>query len=123
MPIYRQINDAPSVQSAATTAAQQTVELGKPIFGVIVVATVAFLIILLRASLRRGRDSCYSAMGGSCLLTLLLLVFVDDFLLATATGLMVAAVLGLAFAQSKSRTGRTTELLKAVAAAVADVAR
>ena len=123
VPIYRQINDAPSVQSAATTAAQQTVELGKPIFGVIVVATVAFLIILLRASLRRGRDPCYSAMGGSCLLTLLLLVFVDDSSLATATGLMVAAVLGLAFAQSKSRTGRTTELLKAVAAAVADVAR
>jgi hypothetical protein len=115
VPIYRQINDTPSVQSAATTAAQQTVELGKPIFGAIVVATVAFLIILLRASLRRGRDSCYSAMGGSCLLTLLLLVFIDASSLATATGLIIAAILGLAFAQSKSRTGRTTELLKAVA--------
>jgi hypothetical protein len=123
VPIYRQINDATSVQSAATTAAQQTVELGKPIFGVIVVATVAFLIILLRASLQRGRDSCYSAMGGSCLLALLLLVFIDASSLATATGLIIAAILGLAFAQSKSRTGRTTELLKAVAAAVADVAR
>jgi hypothetical protein len=115
VPIYRQINDAPSIQSAATTAAQQTVELGKPMFGVIVVATVAFLIILLRASLLRGRDSCYSAMGGSCLLTLLLLVFIDASSLATVTGLIIAAILGLAFAQSKSRIGRTPELLKALA--------
>jgi hypothetical protein len=121
VPIYRQIDDA-SVQSAATTAAQQAVELGKPIFGVIVVATVAFLIILLRASLRRGRDSGYSAMGGSCLLTLLFLVFIDASSSATATGLIIAAILGLAFAQSKSRIARTTELLKAVAPPVADVA-
>jgi hypothetical protein len=115
VPIYRQINDTASVQTAATAAAQQTVELGKPMFSVIVVATVIFLIILLRASLRRGRDSCYSAMGASCLLTLLLLVFIDASSLATVTGLIIAAILGLAFAQSKSRIGRTPELLKAVA--------
>ena len=60
-------------------------------------------------------------MGGSCLITLLLLVFIDASLLTTATGVIVAAVLGLAFAQSESRVARTTELLKAVAAAVADV--
>jgi hypothetical protein len=121
-PIYRQLNDASSVQTAATMATQLTIEIGKPVFGLIVVATIALLIILLRASLRRGRDSCYSAMGGSCLLTLLLLAFMDASSLATATGLLVAAVLGVAFAQSKSRIGRTTELLKAVAVAVADVA-
>lgn len=121
-PIYRQFNDAPSVQTAATTATQLTIELGKPAFGLIVVATVVLLIVLLRASLRRGRDSGYSAMGGSCLLTLLLLAFMDASALATATGLLVAAVLGVAFAQSKSRIGRTTEMLKAVAVAVADVA-
>ena len=122
VPIYRQINDVQSIETAATTAAQQSVELGKPMFSLIVIASVAFLIILLRASLRRGRDSFYSAMGGSCLLTLLLLVFIDASSLATASGLIIAAILGLAFAQSKSRGGRTTELLKAVAAAVADVA-
>ncbi len=120
VPIYRQVNDAPSVQTAATTAAQQSVELGKPMFSLIIIAALAFLIILFRASLRRGRDSCYSALGGSCLLALLLLAFIDASSLTTTTGLIVAAILGLAFAQSKSRIGRTTELLKAVAAAVTD---
>jgi hypothetical protein len=122
VPIYRQINDAESIAGAATTAAQQSVELGKPMFSLIVIASVAFLIILLRASLRRGRDSFYSAMGGSCLITLLLLVFIDASSLATATGVFIAAILGVAFAQSRSRIGRTTELLKALTAAVADVA-
>lgn len=123
VPIYRQIKDAQSVETAATTAAQQSVELGKPMFSLIVIASVAFLIILLRASLRRGRDSFYSAMGASCLLTLILLTFIDASSLATVTGIFIAAILGLAFAQSKSRIGHTTEQLKAVAAAVADVAR
>ena len=116
LPIYRQINDAHSIDTAATTAAQQSVELGKPMFGLIVIASVGSLIILLDASLRRGRDLFYSAMGGSCLLTLLLLVFIEASSLTTASCLLLAAVLGLAVAQSKSWVGRTTELLKAVEA-------
>jgi hypothetical protein len=68
-----------------------------------VAATIGFIIMLLRASLQRGRDSFYPAMGGSCLITLLLLAFTNAGLLGAATGLIVAATLGLAFAQSKSR--------------------
>ena len=56
LPIYRQINDAQFIETAATTAAQQSIELGTPMFSLIVIASVAFLIILLRASLTRGRD-------------------------------------------------------------------
>jgi hypothetical protein len=44
-------------------------------------------------------------MGGGCLITLLLLAFTNAGLLAAATGLIVATTLGLAFAQSQSRTG------------------
>ena len=76
-----------------------------------VAATVAFIITLLRASLQRGRDSFYPATGGACLITLLLLVFTNAGLLGAATGLLLAAALGLAFAQSQSRTlklGRST---------------
>jgi len=88
---------------AATTAATLAIELGEPMFWLIVAATVAFSVILFRASLRRGRDSFYPAMGGGCLVTLLLLAFNNAGLLETATSLIAAVVLGLALAQSKSR--------------------
>jgi hypothetical protein len=45
-------------------------------------------------------------MGGGCLLSLLLLSFINAGLLGTATGLLIAAALGLALAQSKSRSAK-----------------
>jgi hypothetical protein len=72
----------------------------------IAMATAVAIIALLRASLQRGRDSFYPAMGGSCLVTLLLLAFVNAGLLATPVSLIAAATLGLAVVQSKSRTVR-----------------
>jgi len=89
---------------AATTAAILSIELGEPMFWLIVAAIVASIFILFRASLRRGRDSFYPAMGGSCFVTLLLLAFNNGGLLETATSLIAAVALGLALAQSKSRT-------------------
>ena len=103
-PIYREMNDPPSGPVAATAAASFAIELGQPMLWLIVIATTGAIIILLRASLRRGRNSFYAAMGASCLLALLLLSFVNAGILGTATGLMIAAVLGLASAQSRSRT-------------------
>jgi hypothetical protein len=103
LPIYREIGD-PAGPVAATTAATLAIELGEPMFWLIVTATIAAIFILFRASLHRGRDSFYSAMGASCLVTLLILGFNNAGLLGTATGLIAAVALGLAFAQSKSRT-------------------
>jgi hypothetical protein len=103
-PIYREMDDAQPGSVAATAAATFAIELGTPILCLMVAATIGFIIMLLRASLQRGRDSFYPAMGGSCLITLLLLAFTNAGLLGAATGLIVAATLGLAFAQSKSRT-------------------
>ena len=105
-PIYREIDDPPA-SVAATAAASFAIELGSPMLWLTVAATVAFIIMLLRASLQRGRDSFYPAMGGSCLITLLLLAFTNAGLLGAATGLIVAATLGLAFAQSQSRALKT----------------
>jgi hypothetical protein len=103
-PIYREMDDLPANSMAATAAAAFAIESGQPILWLMVVATAGSLIVLLRASLQRGRDSFYPAMGGGCLVTLLLLAFTNASLLGTATGLIAAAVLGLGFAQSKSRT-------------------
>jgi hypothetical protein len=70
-----------------------------------VLAAAASILIFLRAALLRGRDSFYPAMGGGCLVTLLLLIFMNAGLLGNATGLIVAAMFGVSIAQSKSRTG------------------
>jgi hypothetical protein len=105
-PIYRQIDDPPSGSTAATAAAAIAIELGKPMFWLIMVAVASSIFILLRASLQRGRDSFYPAMGGSCLITLLLLSFNNAGLFGTASSSIAAAVIGLAIAQSKSRTSK-----------------
>ncbi len=105
VPIYREINDPPATSVATTTAAAFAIELGQPMLWLIVAVTVGIILTLLRASLQRGRDSFYPAMGGSCLITHLLLAFTNPGLLGPAAGLdWQAAVLGLAFAQSKGRT-------------------
>ncbi len=105
-PIYRQIDDPPPGSTAATAAAAFAIELGKPMFWLITVAAAGSIFILLRSSLQRGRDSFYPAMGGSCLITLLLLSFNNPGLFGTASSLIAAAAIGLAIAQSKSRTAK-----------------
>jgi hypothetical protein len=103
-PIYREMDDPPPGSAAATAAAAFAIELGEPLLWLMVAAAAAAIVMLLRASLRRGRDSFYPAMGGSCLIAILLLAFANAGLLGTATGLIIATALGLGFAQSKSRT-------------------
>jgi hypothetical protein len=102
-PMYRQMNDPPPGSTSATAAAALAIELGKPMFWLITVAGAGSIFILLRASLQRGRDSFYPAMGGSCLITLLLLSFNNAGLFGTSSSLIAAAVIGLGIAQSKSR--------------------
>lgn len=105
-PAYREINDPQPDCSAATAAATFAIELGRPMFWLIVVGTLGAVIVLLRDALLRGRDWFYPAMGGACLLTLLLLSFTNTGLLGTTTGLFIAAALGLAFVQSRSRSAK-----------------
>jgi hypothetical protein len=105
-PMYREIDHPLPNSVAATAAAAFAIELGKPMFWLIAAATAAFIVILLRASLYRGRDSFYPAMGGGCLITLLPLSFSNSGLFGTATSLIAAAGIGLGVAQSKSRTAK-----------------
>ena len=102
--IYREKDDPQSATIPATTAAALAIELGKPMLWLIVAGTATFIVFLLWASSQRWRDSFYSAMAASSLLTLALLAFSDAGLLGTSTGLIVAAILGLGVAQTESRT-------------------
>jgi hypothetical protein len=103
LPIYRDMNDPPT-SIAPTAAAALSIELGRPMFWWIVVTIAGAGLVLLRASLQRGRDSFYPAAGAGCLIALLILAFVNAGILGTATAIIAAAVLGLALGQSKSRT-------------------
>jgi hypothetical protein len=105
-PVYREINDPQPTCAAATTAATFAIELGRPMLWLIVLGTLLGVVVLLRDALQRGRDWFYPAMGGGCLLSLLLLSFINAGLLGNATGLLIAAALGLALAQSKSRSAK-----------------
>jgi hypothetical protein len=103
-PIYRDIEDQTAISRAPTTAAATAIELGRPMLWLIVATMAGAIYVLLRASLRRGRDSFYPAAGASCLITLLFLSFMNAGVLGSAAAMIAAATLGLAFAQSKSRT-------------------
>jgi hypothetical protein len=103
-PIYHDIDDSASFTTASTVAAAAAIELGRPILWLLVLTAGGAIAILLRAALRRGRDSFYAAAGAGTLMALLLLIFTNAGLLGTAPAMLAAATLGLAFAQCKSRS-------------------
>jgi hypothetical protein len=104
--IYRGVEDPSAGSLAAPAAARLAVELGQPMLWLIILAAGIIVVVLLRASLRRGRDSFYAAVGASCVVTWFVLAFVNPGVLGTTTGLMLAAALGLALAQKQSRSAR-----------------
>jgi len=103
-PIYRDIEDQTAIFTAPTAAAAIAIELGRPVLWLIVATAASSIFVLLRASLRRGRDSFYPMAGASCLITLLILSFMNSGTLGTAIAMIGAATVGLALAQSKSRS-------------------
>jgi hypothetical protein len=104
-PVYRDL-DSPATSSAPTAAARIAVELGQPALGATVAIMLAVILILLRGALRRGRDSFFPAAGAGCALALTLLAFASPGLSGTGLSILFSAILGLAFAQSRSRTAR-----------------
>ena len=104
-PIYSDIGDTTSQPGVApTAAAAAAIELGTPLLWFIAAATIGAIVILLRASLQRGRDSFYATAGAASLLTLLFLGFINAGLLGMATAMITATTVGLAFGQSRSRS-------------------
>jgi hypothetical protein len=103
-PVYRDFDDKAALTIPPTAMAAAVVELGRPMFLLIVAAMAGAIYFLLRASLRRGRDSFYPTAGAGSLITMALLSLINAGALGTAAAMITAATLGLAIAQSKSRT-------------------
>ncbi len=103
LPIYRS-PDAGSLDSEAVTAAAKlSIEMGKVMLWVAVIATSFAVFALLRGAARRGRDSFYAAAAGASLVTLLNLAFVNVGLFGSAILVLAAVILGLGLTQSRSR--------------------
>lgn len=105
--IYQDIDRTFVGPYAPTTAATVAIELGRPALWIILVMVFALFIQLLRGALQRGRDSFYPTAGASCLVLLVFEAFCDATLLERSTIIISATILGLAFAQSVSRTNQT----------------
>jgi uncharacterized membrane protein len=104
LPIYRGISELTAGPLAPTAAAKIAVELGRPFFWAVLAAAMALFITFLSRALKRHRDSFYSIAGAGCIMTTSLLAFTNMSLLSTPVLVVTSAVIGLAIAQSKSRS-------------------
>lgn len=103
LPIYQGIDELAIGSVAPTAAAAIAVEMGRPFIWAILLAVIALVVTLLRGALLRRRDSLYSTAGASCVVTGTLLAFGNAGLLSMPVLIIVAAIVGMAIAQSKSR--------------------
>ena len=78
--------------------------MGKPFLWASMLAGIALVVTLLRGAARRGRDAYYSAAGAGCVMATIILSLNNDGILNTSFLVVVAATLGMAIAQSKSRS-------------------
>jgi hypothetical protein len=104
LPIYRDIDELATGLVAPTAVATIAVEMGRPLLWVILMAAMALVVTLLRGAVRRGRDSFYSMAGASSVVAITLLAFGNVGLFSTPVLVITAAVVGIAIAQSKSRS-------------------
>jgi hypothetical protein len=104
LPIYRDIDELALGPFAPTAAAAIAVEMGRPFLWAVLIAAIALVVTLLRGSVHRRRDSFYSTAGASCAVTFALLGFGNAGLFSTPTLIIAAATVGIAIAQSKSRS-------------------
>jgi hypothetical protein len=105
VPIYRGIDDSAAGSAAPTAAAAMAVEFGRPVVWFAVLAAFVALLVLLQGALSRGRDSSHPAAAAGCLVTAALLAFCTAGAFNISTSIILAAIVGVGIAQSKSRTG------------------
>lgn len=102
-PIYRDAAASGAV-GAPTLAAQFAVEWGRIGFWIEVIALLALIAFLARGALSRGRDSFYATAGAGVGVTALAAAFDNPGLANIGPEIWIAALFGLALAQSLSRT-------------------
>jgi hypothetical protein len=104
LPIYRDIDELGTGSIPPTAVAAITVEMGWPFLWATLMAAIVLVIVLLRGAARRGRDWTYSVAGASCVVTTALLAFGNAGLFSTPVSVITAVIVGVAIAQSKSRS-------------------
>jgi len=93
-----------SATTSPTTMAGLTLELGRPVALLILAVAFAVAVLLIRSALKRGRDSFFPTLGAAAVLALSAEAFTDASLFSPTMIAINAAVLGLAIAQSTSRS-------------------
>ncbi len=104
LPIYRDFDELATGSLAPTAVAAIAVEMGRAFLWATLIAAAALLVALLRGAARRGRDPFYPIAGASCTVSTTLLAFGNAGVFSTPFLLIAAATIGIAIAQSKSRT-------------------
>jgi hypothetical protein len=99
--IYRDADDADSY-AAPTAAAVVAIEMGRPFLWTLVILALISAWMLFKRSLTRGRDYFYAGAGAGCIVAILITSFANAGAFGLVAQLFIAAVCGLALAQSKS---------------------
>jgi hypothetical protein len=106
VPIYGGFDAMATGTIAPNALSAMIIEMGRPFFWAVFVATIISIISFLRSAVQRGRDFFYAAAGAACVVTIALLAF-SDAVFSAPTMILVAAALGIATAQSRSRSGQS----------------
>jgi hypothetical protein len=101
-PVYG--NWPTAVSTDIPAAVTVAIEMGRPFLWLTVLIAIAWILILLRGSLLRGRDYVYSATGAGCIAAFLVSATSSGGGLSLAPSILLSATLGLAIAQSKGET-------------------
>jgi hypothetical protein len=108
-PIYGTAKDTAADPDPPTAAAAIVIELGRPMWAVMVLIAFAGAAALLRGALQRGRDWIYPALGAGCIVLMTIETFTDATLFNGAVATVAAAVIGLGLGQSVSRSIEMTQ--------------
>lgn len=103
LPIYQSSETGLRDAEAVTAAAKLSIEMGRAMLWVAVLAASFAVFMLLRGASQRGRDSFYAAGAGACLVTLMILAFINVAASGLGVVLLFAAIFGLGLTQSKGR--------------------
>lgn len=104
VPIYQSADANPGDLEAVTAAAKLSIEMGRPVLWIAVLAAALATLALLRGASNRGRDYYYPAAGAACLVTMMISAFINVGLFGSALPLLAGTILGLGLAQSQSPT-------------------
>lgn len=102
--LYSLPGDQTSALGHASLAVRLAVELGLPVFLVLMVCALAAAARLAWGALQRGRDQVFPAVGAGVIVTLLLDAVAAPAMPGLFPALLVALVGGLSFAQASTRS-------------------